>query len=220
LEEWIEEDRNATKESLLERIKQLPQPPLVQAPVHQLVENNGNGGGAAAAAAAGDEGGGQDGQPEQQQEQQDQPWSLPADEIVLQRIQDVHDAVMTRLVAFPKDIARRLEEWLIAERLLLCPTTSLPADTWIKKKVGMIRYSLKQKWEEEHPLPDGCYVALKEWLGKDIETPAQVLLDEIKIVLEPSATRIVPVRRDLLEKDWKSPQKGRATTLRLTKGRR
>jgi hypothetical protein len=93
LEEWIEEDRSATKEPLLERIKQLPPPPpLVQSPVHELVENNGNGG---ADAAASDEGGGQDGQPEQQHEQQDQLWSLPADEIVLQKIQDIHDAVMT-----------------------------------------------------------------------------------------------------------------------------
>ena len=48
----------------------------------------------------------------------------------------------------------------------------------------MLRSSLKQKWEEEHPLPDRCYAVLKEWIGKDIDTPAQVLLDRLKIVLD------------------------------------
>jgi hypothetical protein len=110
LEEWIVEDTSATKESLLERIKQLPPPPPPP-PVQQPANNEGGDGVA-------DGGGAENGhQQQKQQPPSSTSLSLPADEIVLQKIHALQESFQGRLAAFPKEIARRLEEWLIAEPL-------------------------------------------------------------------------------------------------------
>jgi hypothetical protein len=124
---------------------------------------------------------------------------LPTDVIVLEKIRAIQDAVKTRRATFPKEISRRLEEWLIAEPLAtsdeliarlkqedsssIITTSSLPADTWIKHKVGHIRSTLKHKWDLEHPLPQRCYALLKAWIGNNTDTPAQTLLDRLKLDL-------------------------------------